>query len=79
MRERPLNLPQSMSRLYPPIMIAGDGELKTLRLVARYANACDLPGPEVPKNSTWSLYIRVYVFVFSPCVARIHMGASEPW
>ena len=47
--ERPLNLPQSTSRPHPPIMIAGDGEKKTLRLVARYADACSLrPGSEVP-------------------------------
>ena len=46
--ERPLNLPQSISRPHPPIMIAGDGEKKTLRLVARYADACSLrPGPQV--------------------------------
>jgi F420-dependent oxidoreductase-like protein len=46
---RPLNLPQSISRPHPPIMIAGDGEKKTLRLVARYADACSLrPGPQVP-------------------------------
>jgi F420-dependent oxidoreductase-like protein len=49
--ERPLNLPQSISRPHPPIMIAGDGEKKTLRLVARYADACSLrPGPQIPKK-----------------------------
>jgi len=49
--ERPLNLPQSISRPHPPIMIAGDGEKKTLRLVARYADACSLrPGPQVPEK-----------------------------
>jgi alkanesulfonate monooxygenase SsuD/methylene tetrahydromethanopterin reductase-like flavin-dependent oxidoreductase (luciferase family) len=49
--ERPLNLPQSLSRPHPPLIIAGDGEHKTLRLVARYADACNLrPGPEIPKK-----------------------------
>ncbi len=49
--ERPLNLPQSLSRPHPPVMIAGDGEKKTLRLVARYADACSLrPGPEIPRK-----------------------------
>ena len=47
----PLNLPQSLTRPHPPIMIAGDGEQKTLRLVARYANACSLrPSPEIPRK-----------------------------
>jgi len=47
--DRPLNLPQSLSRPHPPVMVAGDGEKKTLRLVARYADACSLrPGPQVP-------------------------------
>jgi F420-dependent oxidoreductase-like protein len=49
--ERPLNLPQSLTRPHPPIMIAGDGEKKTLRLVARYADACSLrPSPEIPRK-----------------------------
>ena len=49
--ERPLNVPQSISRPHPPIMIAGDGEKKTLRLVARYADTCSLrPGQEIPRK-----------------------------
>jgi F420-dependent oxidoreductase-like protein len=47
--ERPFNLPQVLSRPHPPILIAGSGEQKTLRLVARYADACNLqPGPQIP-------------------------------
>ncbi len=49
--ERPLNVPQSLTRPHPPVLIAGDGEKKTLRLVARYADACNLrPGPHVPEK-----------------------------
>ncbi|HEV2451705.1 MAG TPA: LLM class F420-dependent oxidoreductase [Streptosporangiaceae bacterium] len=46
--ERPLNSPQALSRPHPPIMIGGGGERKTLRFVAKYAQACNLfPGPEL--------------------------------
>src|SRR5215207_372702 len=40
--ERLLNVPQSLSRPHPPILIGGGGEKKTLRLVAKYAQACNL-------------------------------------
>jgi len=42
--ERLLNVPQSISRPRVPIMIGGGGEQKTLRLVARYADASNLFG-----------------------------------
>jgi F420-dependent oxidoreductase-like protein len=38
----PICSPQPLSRPHPPIMIGGDGEKKTLRLVAKYGDACNL-------------------------------------
>ena len=49
--ERPLNSPQALSQPHPPIMIGGSGERKTLRFVARYAQACNLfPGPDLARK-----------------------------
>jgi F420-dependent oxidoreductase-like protein len=39
-----LCVPQPLSRPHPPIQVGGGGEKKTLRLVARYADACNVFG-----------------------------------
>ncbi|MGH3766084.1 MAG: LLM class F420-dependent oxidoreductase [Pseudonocardiaceae bacterium] len=39
-----LCVPAPISRPHPPIMVGGGGEKKTLRLVARYADACNVFG-----------------------------------
>jgi F420-dependent oxidoreductase-like protein len=47
--ERTLCSPQPLSKPHPPIMVGGSGPKKTLRLVARYADACNVSanyGPE---------------------------------
>ena len=40
--ERPILNPPPLTRPHPPILIGGMGERKTLRLVARYGDACNL-------------------------------------
>jgi F420-dependent oxidoreductase-like protein len=42
-----LCMPAPLSRPRPPIMIGGGGEKKTLRLVARYGDACNVFGTSV--------------------------------
>jgi F420-dependent oxidoreductase-like protein len=40
--ERPINSPRPVRQPHPPVLIGGTGEKKTLRLVAEYADACNL-------------------------------------
>jgi F420-dependent oxidoreductase-like protein len=49
----PLTSPLPLSQPHPPIMIGGMGEKKTLRLVAQYADACNLfvyAGPDAVRE-----------------------------
>ena len=48
---RLLNSPQALSKPHPRILIGGGGETKTLRLVAKYADACNIfGGPQQLKH-----------------------------
>ncbi len=38
-----INVPQALQKPRPRIMVGGGGEKKTLRLVAKYADACNIP------------------------------------
>ena len=83
---RPLNVPQSLRRPHPPILIGGGGEKKTLRLVAQYANACNLfdtgLGPEGMPRKLEVLRAHCYdvgrdfAEIEKTVLARLSLGAS---
>lgn len=82
--ERLLNRPQSLSRPHPPVMIAGSGEKKTLRLVARYADACNLyPTPDLAHKldvlrGHCEAEGRDYDEIEKTCMYRFSDGEAEP-
>ncbi|MEW2352821.1 LLM class F420-dependent oxidoreductase [Spirillospora sp. NPDC029432] len=49
--ERPLDSPAPVRRPHPPVLIGGTGEKKTLRFVAKYADACNIfDSDELPRK-----------------------------
>ncbi|HEY7736265.1 MAG TPA: TIGR03560 family F420-dependent LLM class oxidoreductase [Candidatus Limnocylindrales bacterium] len=44
--DEPINVPPPVARPRPRIMVGGGGERRTLRLVARYADACNILVPD---------------------------------
>jgi F420-dependent oxidoreductase-like protein len=80
--ERPLNYPKALSAPHPPIMIGGSGEQKTLRFVARYAQACNLfPGPDLARKldvlrAHCDAEGRDYDEIAKTCYFRFDVGAK---
>lgn len=85
----PLNNPTTVARPRPPILIGGGGENKTLRLVAKYGDACNLfvrLGPEGIRRKLDVLRRhceeigRDYDSIERTAVGSIHLGpgAAKP-
>ena len=82
--ERTLNVPAALRRPHPPILVGGGGEKKTLRLVAQYADACNLfdtgLGPEgLPRKLEvlrrhCEAVGRDYDQIEKTCLARVTLG-----
>jgi len=82
--EQTLCSPQPLSRPHPPILVAGGGEKKTLRLVAQYADACNLYGaPEAVKAKLAILRQhcealgRDYESVEKTCLGAVHLAPGK--
>lgn len=48
--KEPISSPQPLSKPHPPIMVGGGGERKTLKFVAKYADACNVFAMKGPKS-----------------------------
>lgn len=61
-----LCVPQPVSRPHPPILIGGRGEKKTLRFVAKYADAWNMGGG-IPNEDNFNEFVRLSAVLRDHC------------
>lgn len=61
-----LCVPQPVSKPHPPILIGGRGEKKTLRFVAKYADAWNMGGG-IPNEDNFNEFVRLSVVLKNHC------------
>jgi len=82
--EETLCVPQPLSRPHPPILVAGSGEKKTLRLVAQYADACNLFGDATVVGGKLAILKkhcdtlkRDYGTIEKTAIQSVHLGSGK--
>jgi F420-dependent oxidoreductase-like protein len=86
--DHPHNFPRPVRQPRPPLMIGGDGERRTLRLVARYADACNFNVQGDPQVAARKLDVlkrhcdtegRDYDAIEKTCMVRFDLsGGTAP-
>lgn len=83
---QPHNCPQAVRRPHPPLMIGGNGEHKTLKLVARYADACNLNLQGDPEQTARKLDVlkrhcddegRDYDTIEKTCMVKFDLSGGD--
>jgi F420-dependent oxidoreductase-like protein len=79
--EETLCVPQPISKPHPPIMVAGGGEKKTLRLVAQYADACNIYGDVAHKLAVLKGHCdavkRDYATIEKSTIGTAHLSGTD--
>ena len=82
--EETMCVPAPLSRPHPPILVAGGGEKKTLRLVAKYGDACNVFGDAAAVGRKLDILKRHcdevgrdYAQIEKTCMGRAHLAAGQ--
>jgi F420-dependent oxidoreductase-like protein len=82
--EETMCVPAPLSRPHPPILVAGGGEKKTLRLVAKYGDACNVFGDAAAVGRKLDILKRHcdevgrdYAQIEKTCMGRAHLASGQ--